>query len=647
MTRRLRLLMVEDSRDDELLLLRELARGGYSVTHTRVESASAMRQALSLGTWDLVVSDWNLPDFSAPQALAIALESKHDLPFIIVSGVVGEDTAVQALKAGAHDFVVKERLARLLPAVDRELREAAIRRSERSAREALERSERLLRLVTDSVPDGIVAIGDGGEILVCNPATQRLLGPDAGNILADDAWTQSLESSASTDPESPALKRSPLARALGGETIEGEQLTHCRASSEESTQISVSARPMHDPHCQIRGAVAVLRDVTRERSLQQQLLVSDRMASMGMLAAGVAHEINNPLSSLVVNLKLAIDLAESVSSQFPGSQDIGEIQDVLRDAHEASERMFAIVRDIKVFCHSGGDETKPTELQPVLESAIRMAWGEIRHRAELVREYAPMPLVRASESRLCQVFLNLLVNAAQAIPEGCKATNQIHVRTRVAPDGRAVIEFRDSGPGIAPEVLQRLFTPFYSTKPAGVGTGLGLSISQRIVSTFGGEIKVESQPGQGALFQVYLDACDPIAATEPVRAASAPLPGARLGRILAVDDEPLVTNALRRMLGREHEFSSENRARAALERILAGERFDVILCDLMMPDMTGIDLLEELERAAPDQAAKIIFLTGGTFGETVSTFRSDLKNLCLEKPFGTSQLRSIVNSCIR
>ena len=635
----LRLLLVEDTQDDADLLLRELARGHYAVSHRRVETASAMQEALSGTEWDLVISDWTLPTFSAPEALAVLLKSGVDLPFIIVSGAIGEDVAVHALKAGAHDFMVKDRLTRLVPAVERELREAEVRRSERRAREALVRSERLLRLVTESVPDGIVASDADGEITLSNAAARRLLGDrstDSAGDLVPDLHTGLYLPDGRTPCSGKDL---PLTRALCGETVEAQELVV--GEEPQARRICMTARPMHDEALQLQGAVSVVRDITSERAMQQQLMVSDRMASVGMLAAGVAHEINNPLASLIVNVQLALETVKRLGAQLP--HEAQELMEELSDAHQAGERILTIVHDIKAFCHFDDQGPPSIQLQPVLESAIRMAWNQIRQRAELVRSYAEIPHVSGNESRLCQVFLNLLVNAAQALPDGKQEGHRIEVSTRVGSDGRVIAEIKDTGPGMPPEVMQRLFTPFFTTKPAGVGTGLGLSISQRIVKSFGGEIQVESGPGRGTAFRVCLLPAE----ARPVAPVVAPVvrAGNARGRVLAVDDEPLVTGALRRML-RQHDFHFENSPRAALERFRAGERFDVILCDLMMPEMMGMDLLAEIERIAPDQVQRVIFLTGGAVTKRAATFLATVKNLRLDKPFDTEKLRALVSSRI-
>ncbi|HUB07203.1 MAG TPA: response regulator [Myxococcales bacterium] len=508
----LRVLVAEDNEDDYELLLRELGRTGCELQTLRVQTAADMTRALDDRSWDIVFSDWSMPDFSALAALALVKGKQLDVPFIIVSGTVGEEIAVEALKSGAHDFLTKHHLPRLLPAVEREIREAKIRRE--------------------------------------------------------------------------------------------------------------------------------------RNKMQEQLMISDRMASVGILAAGVAHEINNPLACVLANLDLAVrDFAET-SRELPASPRLQDLHDELADAREAATRIRHIVRDLKLFSRAEEEGRRGLDVQRVLESALRMAWNEIRHRARLVKNYAPTPLVEANESRLGQVFLNLIVNAAQSIPEGRAEANEIRVATGLGPGGRVMVEIGDTGSGMPPEILKRLFTPFFTTKPVGIGTGLGLSICHRIVAALGGEISVESTLGRGSMFRVFLPA-----APQGIESAEAPVPSlqpaARRARILVVDDEPLVGHAIRKTLAHDHEVLTLQRAQEALDRIRGGARYDVILCDLMMPEMTGMDLHAALVNTVRDQADKMIFLTGGAFTSRARAFLDAVANLRLEKPFDAVSLRAIVNERVR
>jgi CheY-like chemotaxis protein len=368
---------------------------------------------------------------------------------------------------------------------------------------------------------------------------------------------------------------------------------------------------------------------------------------VGTLAAGVAHEINNPLAAIVANLELMARDLSAVAGRLDLTDRLHEVFDELSDARESADRLRHIVRDLKIFSRATDEEHRgAVDVQRVLESSLRMAWNEIRHRARLIKEYSEVPAVEANESRLGQVFLNLIINAAQAIREGDAEHNQIRVITRQDSRGRIVTEIRDSGTGIAPENLTRIFDAFFTTKPVGIGTGLGLSICHRIVSGLGGTLEVESELGKGSCFRVVLP---PATNTAPQRPRpSLPIPvRTRRGRVLVVDDEPMIATAIGRTLSFEHEVVVSSDAADALERILSGERFDVVLCDLMMPQMTGMDLHAALTENAPDQAERMVFLSGGAFTTAARAFLDEVPNERLEKPFDTRQLSALVNERIR
>ncbi|HEV8323046.1 MAG TPA: ATP-binding protein, partial [Myxococcota bacterium] len=282
----------------------------------------------------------------------------------------------------------------------------------------------------------------------------------------------------------------------------------------------------------------------------------------------------------------------------------------------------------------------------VLESTLRMAWNEVRHRARLRRDYSSVPPVIGTDSRLGQVFLNLVVNAAQAFEEGHADTNEICVSTRQEGE-RVVVEIADTGPGLPAQVQRRLFDPFVTTKAAGVGTGLGLSICHRIVTELGGTIGVTSAPRRGTTFRIELLAASD-AEQESVSGADA-LPGrsGRRGSVLVIDDEPAIGRAVRRVLGRDHDVVSVTSGAAGLARIAAGERFDLILCDVMMPEMMGVEVHAALAKSTPDQAAKLVFLTGGIFAPDAQKYLDAGSLARLEKPFDPRPLRAFVEERLR
>ena len=403
-----------------------------------------------------------------------------------------------------------------------------------------------------------------------------------------------------------------------------------------------------------KAILAIDADITGKKALETQLMVSDRMASVGTLAAGVAHEINNPLAAVMGNLDY---IAESLSrmttgdmgSMSPAMRDAwirDEIKTPLEDAVEAAQRVRFIVRDLKIFSHSPNDAARgPLNVETIMESSLRMAWNEIRHRANLVKRYGRVPEVEGNEARLGQVFLNLVVNAAQSLPPGQAEQNEIRVTTKVEGE-QVIIEVCDTGAGIPPEIIGRIFDAFFTTKAVGVGTGLGLAICQRIVTDMDGTLTVESELGKGTTFRVSV----PIAhgkEREIIAPAAQLAVTARRGRILVVDDEELVLRSVRRILSQDHDVLAMVSAEKALAICAGGEKFDLILCDLMMPDMTGMDFHRELSLIAPEQADRMIFITGGAFTEKARAFLSETPKEHLEKPFYSANLRAIVQRYLR
>jgi PAS domain S-box-containing protein len=409
-------------------------------------------------------------------------------------------------------------------------------------------------------------------------------------------------------------------------------------------------------HPQRQLVYAVARDVTeqkeaervvrelaeRQRELERRLIAADRLASVGTLAAGVAHEINNPLAYVTSNLDL---LLEDVGQHAGGSLSAptAEWVELARDARQGCDRIRKIVRELMTFARPAEERRAAVELQPVLDLSIDMARHEIRHRARLVKDFGDTPRVEADETHLGQVFINLLVNAAHAIPEGDARGNEIRVVTGTDDEGRAFVEVHDTGVGIPEDVLGRLFDPFFTTKPVGAGTGLGLSVSHGIVTDMGGEITARNRTDRrGATFRVVLPAATRAVAPDEDRPRAAAAPSARPARVLVVDDERSLGEVLAKIL-RGHEVTALTSAKQALEAIAKSEvPSDVILLDVMMPEMSGMELYEQLLRAAPRLAERTVFMTGGAFTPAANAFLHRVPNTRIEKPFEPSAVRALV-----
>jgi nitrogen-specific signal transduction histidine kinase len=382
----------------------------------------------------------------------------------------------------------------------------------------------------------------------------------------------------------------------------------------------------------------------------------DHVAALGTIAAGVAHEINNPLAWVAANIEFALERlrarwAAALDEGDEAAAEIAELVEALQEAHGGTRRIATIVRDLRAVSRAHDDTRTPVDVRRALSTSVSIAFPSIRHRARLVEDYGPCPTVLANDARLGQIFLNLLVNAAEAIPEEDDPEAHL-IRVSTATDGRghAVVAISDDGVGIAEEIRSRLFEPFFTTKAPGRGTGLGLPITRRLVEGLGGEIEVESSVGVGTTFRISLPPSKEETAPGPVRRSS--LPAARgPRRILVVDDEPQVGSALRRLLSsfgprlsksKVHEVDVETSGERALARFEQGERWDVVLCDLLMPRPDGQGIHAAIAAVDPAQAARIVFMTGGVPRGRHRAFLDSVPNVCLAKPFDREALRAIV-----
>lgn len=497
--------------------------------------------------------------------------------------------------------------------------EAEEERTRAKAKEA-EVREQLSRVVENAPiilfcfdPNGVVSFAQGHGL--------RRLGWDPRDVLGRSVFD--------LFREVPAVCEHAR-RALSGET--GTQ--RLEMGQARSAVFDTWLTPLQNEAGQLTGVLGVSTDVTDQRRMEAQLERAERLASVGMLAAGVAHEINNPLSYVVANLDLLI--AELGKIEDPALQH--SVEEKILDARQGAKRVSTIVKDLRVF--AGAEESRHgvADVRAALDGALKIANNEIRHRARLVLDCSPVPAVGAEPGRLAQLFLNLLVNAAQSIPEGSAEQNEIRVSTVTDEKGWAKIEIKDTGGGISEDTLPRIFDPFFTTKPMGIGTGLGLSISHAIAVAAGGRIEVESRLGTGSTFQVLFPPAPRASAPEVEVVAAAPPRATDRPRVLVIDDELLILKVIASMLESEYDVTCEFRVDAALGRIRRGERFDAILCDLMMPHMTGMDLYATLLEIAPDQASSTIFLTGGAFTPRAREFLEKVSRATIKKPFDTATL---------
>jgi PAS domain S-box-containing protein len=499
--------------------------------------------------------------------------------------------------------------------------------------EVLRKSEQRYRALFEETHDGVILSSIEGRILDANPAALAMFGyPQKDELCA--LLTHQLHYEGS---EGDRRRISQLLRADDPSLRDLE--VEFRRKDASKLVAMVSSSPIRGDDGRLVGFRMILRDVTERKILEARLHQTQKLEAVGILAAGVAHEINNPLTYVLSHLQTMLQDIARAESAAPLSATVESIRAHAREAAEGADRVRDIVRDLKTFARRGEEERDAVDLIGVLESSIKLAAHELRHRARVRRDLRPVPQAVGDPGRLSQVFVNLLINAAQAVEEGAVERNEISIATR-ATEAEVLVEVSDTGAGIAPENLDRLFDPFFTTKSSSGGSGLGLSICYNIVSSYGGRIEVESKPGMGSRFTVRLPiARAPRAERPAVPAIRAP---SRRGRILVVDDEPFVLSTVTMILARDHDLVGVGGGAEALAAIEKDDHFDVVLCDLMMQKSSGMDVYGQLLKRHPRLARRVVFMTGGAYTPAARSFLARISNPCVDKPFGVADLTRVV-----
>ncbi len=479
------------------------------------------------------------------------------------------------------------------------------------------------RLLSETLHDIVLFVARDGSIIEANEAAALAYGRKRAELMRMNV--RDLRAPSTRD-EVPSQMRRAFDEGVIFET------RHLRA---DGTTFPVEVSSRAAPVGGDRLLLSIVRDLTDRNAMQARVLQADRMAAVGTLAAGVAHEINNPLAYAITNLEVLARLLARIRND-PANADFDTAEQMLEVAREGADRVRMIVRDLRTFSRADDGQRGPVDVRVVLDSCINMASAEWRHRARVVRDYGEVPTVDASESRLAQVFLNLVVNAAQSFVEGDPQRNEVRVRTATGADGQIVVEIADNGPGIEPAMRARVFEPFVTSKAQ--GTGLGLFISRDLVHAMGGTLELTSEVGQGARMIVTLPVPDAHASVPPASPRAVDPPVSRR-RLLVVDDEDSIGSSIRRALEGEMNVVTATSAREALARLAEDPAFDVVLCDVVMPELDGLALQEAVAGRDADLARRFVFMTGGTLaGETRAALAARRGRL-LEKPFTVDELR--------
>lgn len=636
---KIRILHLEDNPVDAELVSMTLASDGLQCDIVHVDNKDEFIAKLSSGDYDVILSDYSLPQFDGLTALWIVRELNPEIPFILLSGMLGEEVATDSIKAGATDYVLKQRITRLAPSVKRALRETDERLQRRRAEEALIESEEKYRILVDNLDIGVTLISPEMKIVTCNHQVKTWFPViDSNNRLG-----------ITTDydifcPEQYEVQGDACPVAL---TIKNGQKHECvRVLRIDDTEKSFRfiATPVKDSKGTIQGVIEIMEDVTekinseKERKvLEERLQQAQKMEAIGTLAGGIAHDLNNILSPILVYTEMI--LLETP----PGSNQELKLREVL----SATERARDLIGQILKFSRQKQKEVKPVIVSDIISEVLKLirpstpSTIQIRFESDLTTD-----LIFADPTQIHQILMNLCTNASYAMKDRggvldirlttVKIDNEASTRTNNMKAGQyKKISVRDTGTGIDKDVVKRIFDPYFTTKKIGEGTGMGLSVIHGIIKSLNGTITVDSEPGNGSTFTVYLPIAENLVLTQLTQGNDL-----KRGteRILLVDDEKAIINAMQTALTTlGYNVNATTDSNDALKRFLENPRdFDIVITDMTMPVMTGRELASEILSVRPD--IPILICTG--YNETIdkdSVIKMGIKDL-LTKPISLHEI---------
>jgi len=633
----LRLLLVEDSEADAELLARELKRAGFAVEFARVQTAAEVEDALRRRSWDIIVGDNSMPGFSGSEALRIVRARGLDIPFIFVSGTMGEDLAVSALEAGAGDALAKGDLRRLVPVIRRELREAKDRRARRDSEAALRVSEASYSALVEQAPLGIYRSTPAGRFVSANPALARILGYSTPQELL------SLDMARDVYADADERRRLVEQDTYTNQVYEELEATWKKKDGTRiRVQLSVRASRTRDG--QIEFYEAFVRDITNQRQLEAQLAQAQKMEAIGRLAGGVAHDFNNLLTVILSYSEL---LLEDLPADSADRDDVTQIRKAAQGASQLTRQLLAFSRQQVL-------QPKVVDLNASVSGIERLLARVLREDIKLRCTLAPdAGTIRVDPGQLEQVIMNLAVNARDAMPSGGMLTVEtgnvdldaayLQAHPMAKPGRYVMLAVTDTGMGMDPATQARIFEPFFTTKDVGKGTGLGLATVQGIVQQSGGFIWVYSEPDHGTVFKIYLPRVDEPASREDAEAAE-DVRGSET--ILVVEDVPAVRAVTREMLKR-YGYQVLEAADGMTALQVAADFKDpihLLLTDVVMPDLNGRDLAESFRTSRP--ATRVLFMSGYTDDAVVRHGILQEGISYLQKPFTPASLAKKVRTVL-
>jgi len=637
--RAIRVLSIDDEDDDAVLMIRELRRAGFNVSFERVDTQEAMEIALKNHEPDLVICDYHMPLFTPAKALDILKIGGFDIPFIVASGAVGEEVAADLMRAGAHDFIRKDNLNRLGPAVHREIEDAEARREHTLALEKLGESRDRNAALVAAIPDMMFVMRADGTIEDFEPSES------ARPFLVESEFLgKTIEET--LPPEVAGVSMTKIAEALRSQSV---------VSFEYQLSVDMEVRD-YEARVVSSGAdrvVSVVRDVTelksvarnltetisqlnisleQTRSAQEQMIRQEKIYSLGLMASGIAHDLNNTLGPVVGYADLLLNNEHLLEDGEGLKRKLTIIRSAGKDAAEVIARMRQLYAS-----HGSADQTDQVDLTSSIEQVVELTRPNWQSQAqtrgsniEITLDYSQPLVVEAREHEVREVLLNLVVNAVDAMPSGGALT----VSGR-ADDRYVEIVVADTGMGMSADVVERCLDMFYSTKGDN-GTGLGLGVSNTIMKRHGGELLVESELGRGSTFTLRFPKSTNLQGLQEINESADSVP-VKSQRILVADDETIARDLLTECLTSDgHAVTVAENGRQAYDLFVDVE-VDVVITDWAMPDLNGVQLARAIKRQNPEMP--IILLTG--FGNLMDpeTEKPPEVDVLVGKPLSTDKIR--------
>ena len=636
----LRVLIAEDSAADAALIVRELRRSGFAPEGGRVESEEEFVERLHSGI-DIVLSDYQMPQFSGPRVLELLSESGLDIPFIIISGTIGEDIAVEVMRLGASDYLLKDRLVRLGPAVSHALDEARLRRELKQVDEELRASQAMMATAQQIGHFGSWECGlTGARELRWSDEMFRIAGYEPGAVAISQWFFFGL-----VHPDDQEPIREAVAVAIRDRTPYSMVHRLIRPNGEERI-VQELAHIFYDDEGVPYNMIGTAHDITERRKLEQQILRSQRMESIGTLAAGIAHDLNNILAPIMMSVPL---LRTDLTAEAR--------EGIIATVETSAARGAQIVKQVLTFGRGLEGVKRPLQLGKVLQEIVGIMHGTFPKDIAVHSKVEPglWPVV-GDATQMHQVLLNLCINARDAMPDG--GVLSVNVRnlmvdssyTSMVQDITAgphvILEVSDTGTGIPAEILERIFDPFFTTKSVGQGTGLGLSSVQGIVKNHDGHINVTSAPGKGTTFQIYLPATPAQDATATAAPPASP-PNGHGELVLVVVDESAVASAVKTVLephGYRVMLASDGADALAVFAQHASS-IALVLTDMMMPHMGGVALIRALRAMKP--SIPVIASTGLGKKAHLAELKAMRIETVLNKPYNADTLLRAVQEVLQ